>query len=271
MKHAENSEKFSAEVAKHLPYLRRYARALTGNQSSGDAFAMAALEAILEDRSIFSTGLSTRVALFRVFHSVWNSSGARTEDSASQQERKAQQNLRALTPDTRQALLLNSIEQFSLDEIAQIMQVSHREVESLIQIARKEVEEQVAGKILIIEDEPIIAMDIHSIVSSMGHKVVGVGRTREGAVNLGAQNAPDLILADIHLADDSSGIDAVNDLFAQFGTIPTIFITAYPERLLTGDRPEPAFLISKPYSEHQIRSAVGQAMFFSSSEALMAG
>ena len=48
------------------------------------------------------------------------------------------------------------------------------------------------------------------------------------------------------------------------------FITAFPERLLTGERPEPAFLISKPYSEEQVRSAVAQAMFFSSTETLRA-
>ncbi len=261
----------SAGIAEHLPFLRRYARALTGNQASGDAYAAATLETILEDRSIFSTGLSPRVALFRVFHTVWNSAGALTQESEGRLERAAQDHLSVLTPQTRQALLLHSIEQFSIDDISHIMRTSQREVEGLLEIAQKEVDAHVAGDILIIEDEPIIAMDIHGIVSSMGHNVVGIGRTRDGAVDLGARNAPDLILADIRLADDSSGIDAVNDLFAQFGEIPVIFITAFPERLLTGERPEPAFLIAKPYTEDQVRSAVGQAMFFASSETLLAG
>ena len=73
---------------------------------------------------------------------------------------------------------------------------------------------------------------------------------------------------DIRLADNSSGIDAVNDLLTQFGELPVIFITAYPERLLTGERPEPAFLISKPYKEDQVKSAVSQAMFFSTTASL---
>jgi CheY-like chemotaxis protein len=113
-------------------------------------------------------------------------------------------------------------------------------------------------------------MDIQSIVSAMGHGVTGIARTREGAVKLGQAERPDLILADIQLADNSSGIDAVNDLLAALGEIPVIFITAFPERLLTGERPEPAFLISKPYTEEQVRSAVSQAMFFASTETLVA-
>jgi DNA-binding LytR/AlgR family response regulator len=79
-----------------------------------------------------------------------------------------------------------------------------------------------------------------------------------------------MILADIQLADKSSGIDAVNEILAELGDRPVVFITAFPERLLTGERPEPAFLITKPYSEDQVRSAVAQAMFFTSTETLNA-
>jgi CheY-like chemotaxis protein len=132
-------------------------------------------------------------------------------------------------------------------------------------------ERSVAGKVLVIEDEAIIAMDIQSIVTAMGHEVTGIGRTHQGAVRLGLGNRPDLILADIQLADNSSGIDAVNELLREVGEIPIVFITAFPERLLTGDRPEPAFVIAKPYTEEQVRSAVSQAMFFSSTETLKAG
>ncbi|MEY8838742.1 response regulator, partial [Cribrihabitans sp. XS_ASV171] len=122
------------------------------------------------------------------------------------------------------------------------------------------------GKVLIIEDEGIIAMDLRAIVSEMGHEVTGIARTRDEAFAKGKESVPDLILADIQLADKSSGIDAVNALLAELGDRPVIFITAFPERLLTGERPEPAFLITKPYSEDQVRAAVGQGMFFASSE-----
>jgi len=84
---------------------------------------------------------------------------------------------------------------------------------------------------------------------------------------LGKQHKPDLILADIQLADNSSGIDAVNDLMGVMD-VPVVFITAFPERLLTGEKHEPAFLISKPFKVEQVRSAVSQALFFSTTETL---
>ena len=260
----------SERIAHELPYLRRYARALTGTQRTGDAYAAATLEAIITDRTLLDGSLPLRVALFRTFHLIWNSAGAPVETPERPLERAAHSHLGDLTPNTREVLLLNTVERFDTLEIAQIMQLPDREVVQLLEIARREMERSVAGKVLVIEDEAIIAMDIQSIVTSMGHEVTGIGRTHAGAVRLGQANRPDLILADIQLADRSSGIDAVNELLREVGEIPIVFITAFPERLLTGNRPEPAFVISKPYTEDQVRSAVSQAMFFSSTDTLKA-
>ena len=140
----------------------------------------------------------------------------------------------------------------------------------MVAVARREMADSATGSVMIIEDEAIIAMDIESIVAEMGHRVTGIARTRAEAVELARKDVPDLILADIQLADNSSGIDAVNDILTELGTRPVIFITAFPERLLTGDKPEPAFLISKPYTVDQVFSSVSQAMFFSSTETLNA-
>jgi CheY-like chemotaxis protein len=150
------------------------------------------------------------------------------------------------------------------------MGVAPEAATDLIDTAIREMEESVAGRVMVIEDEAIIAMDISAIVREMGHRVTGVARTRTEAVRLAMETKPDLVLADIQLADNSSGIDAVNDILGEFQDLPVIFITAFPERLLTGARPEPAFLITKPYSEEQVRSAVSQAMFFASTETLAA-
>lgn len=265
-----NDTGLSAQVARFLPYVRRYARALTGNQTTGDAYAAATLEAILEDRSVFDDTLSPRVALFRTFNLIWSSAGSPIEESDAQLERAAQSHLSNLTPHSREALLLHTLEEMSVQEVAQVLQVDAEEAQSLIDNARNEIEDSVAGKILMIEDEAIIAMDIHAIVTEMGHRVTGIGRTQDGAVRLGLKEEPDLILADIQLADNSSGIDAVNEILETVGEIPVVFITAFPERLLTGNRPEPAFVIAKPYTEDQVRSAVSQAMFFASTETLKA-
>ncbi|WP_134680936.1 response regulator [Paracoccus ravus] len=255
-------------IGRELPYLRRYARALTGSQTAGDNYAAATLEAILSDRSLID-GMDTRVSLFRTFHAIWQSSGQPVDhDGQSNQEARAQQLMRRLTPNSREALLLRTIEELRYDQIALVMQITQSEAEELVRIAVDEMGQSLAGKVMVIEDETIIAMDLKGIVQAMGHSVTGVARTHKQAVELAQAKRPDLILADIQLADGSSGVDAVNELLSEMGELPVIFITAFPERLLTGNRPEPAFLISKPYSEEQVRSAVSQAMFFASTEGL---
>lgn len=258
------------QIADELPFLRRYARALTGSQKTGDHYAAATLEALLTDQSVFESGLAARTALFRVFHQIWVSSGAPVDESSggNDPETRAQWRLSELTPNTREALLLHSIEGFQTGEIAAILDVARDEAGELLAIARREMSGDIRGRVMVIEDEAIIAMDIMAIVESMGHQVTGNARTRDQAVELARRDPPDMILADIQLADKSSGIDAVNHILGELGEVPVVFITAFPERLLTGERPEPAFLITKPYSEEQVMSAVSQAMFFASTETL---
>ena len=261
-------------IAAELPYLRRYARALTGSQDTGDRYAAATLEAMIADRSLLEGATTPRIALFRAFHAVWQTSGspvaqAEAAESGSGLEMRAQAHLARLTPNTREALLLRTIEEFDHARIGEIMQIDAAEAEALVVIAYREMEASVRGRVMIIEDEPLIAFDLRNIVRDMGHEVTGIARTRDQAVALGTSAPPDLILADIQLADNSSGIDAVRDLLGELGERPVIFITAFPDRLLTGERPEPAFLITKPFSPEQVRSAVSQAMFFASTETLV--
>jgi len=258
---------FSDLLAAELPYLRRYARALTGSQSRGDKYTVATLEVILKDRSDFDNDDPVKVNLFKCFHAIWASSGQMFADPDDSLRARAQGLLAQLTANSREALLLRTIEEFTIAHIAKIMGIEDDEVRGLIAAANTELSKSVSGRVMIIEDEPIIAADITDIVTSLGHTVTGVARTHTEALELGASQRPDLILADIQLADNSSGIDAVNDLLKDMD-VPVIFITAFPERLLTGDRPEPAFLISKPFQESQVQSAVSQAMFFASTATL---
>lgn len=260
----------SVTVAELLPYLRRYARALSGNQETGDRYAAATLEALLQDRSVFDEGLSHKIALFKAFHAIWVSTGAPSGSSDTGIAARAQDHLSRLTPNTREVLLLRTVEEFSIADIAQITSLGQDEVEHLYSVAIRDMEEALSGKVMVIEDEAIIALDLQGIVSEMGHRITGVAPTHKAALDLFAQETPDLILSDIKLADGSSGIDAVNDILKTAADVPVIFITAYPERLLTGERPEPAFVINKPYTEDQVKSAVSQAMFFASTETLTA-
>lgn len=270
MANPEGGQKLSVAVAELLPYLRRYARALSGNQETGDRYAAATLEALLQDRSVFDEGLTHKVALFKAFHAIWMSTGAPSGTADSGMAARAQKHLANLTPNTREILLLRTIEEFSNEEIATITGLEKSEVEHLFAVAIRDMEDRLSGKVMIIEDEAIIALDLESIVADMGHKVTGVAPTQKTAIRLFGEERPDLVLSDIQLADGSSGIDAVNEILVTASDVPVIFITAFPERLLTGERPEPAFVINKPYTEEQVRSAVSQAMFFSSTETLNA-
>jgi DNA-directed RNA polymerase specialized sigma24 family protein len=251
----------SKAIAPHLPYLRRFARALAGTQAAGDAYVAATLEVLIEDPSLFDNSLAPRVALYRTFLGLWNSVGINLKPDSPVSATAVDRKLEAITPLPRQAFLLCAVEGFSAAEAAQILNIDVAEVDSLIDLAGREIAAQVATDVLIIEDEPMIAMDLESIVEGLGHRVTGVARTHAEAVRAVDQHKPGLVLADIQLADGSSGLDAVNEMLGSFA-VPVIFITAYPDRLLTGERPEPAFLITKPYQPDTVKAIVSQALFF---------
>jgi DNA-directed RNA polymerase specialized sigma24 family protein len=256
------------EIAPHLPLLRRYSRALTGAQQSGDAFVAATLEAIIASPEEFPRNLDPRAGLYRTFHRIWSSGNVEVADGeASAGARKAQERLSTLAPLTRQALLLTTLENFTVQETGEILGRSSDEVNAFIDEALEELDRQTKARILIIEDEAVIAMDLSDLVTGAGHSVCAVEATASTAVAAAKRERPDLVLADIQLVDGSSGIDAVKDILASF-EVPVIFITAFPDRLLTGERPEPTFLITKPYSPDMVRAAVSQALFFESTGSL---
>lgn len=248
-------------VAEHLPLLRRYARALTGNQASGDAYVAAMLEALLQDQSLLDEKHGPRVGLFRLFTKIWNSVSVNDDNGEPVIQAASERRLSHITPLARQAFLLLSLEGFSEEEVAFILDTNVTEIRSLTDAAGRELAAEIATDVLIIEDETFIAMDLESLVKNLGHNVIGVARTHTDAIALAKTKQPGLILADIQLADGSSGLDAVNELLRTF-EVPVVFITAYPERFLTGERPEPAFLISKPFQPAMVSAVASQALFF---------
>ena len=255
-----------ARLSPHLPYVRRYARALTGDQPTGDAYVRVALEALAAGERNLDPALTPRVALYHVFHAIWCSSGAQLEsreDSSltSTAPDDAAHRLMRIAPRSRQAFLLTALEGFTPSEAAQILGCDFPEVEQLIAEAQSEIDAELATEVLIIEDEPVIAADIEALVKELGHTVIDIAATRGEALASVARHTPGLVLADIQLADGSSGIDAVKDILGRFD-VPVIFITAFPERLLTGERPEPTFLITKPFQPETVKAAIGQALFF---------
>jgi len=253
----------SATVAPHLPYLRRFARALTGTQASGDTYVAAMLESLIADPSILRTTSNPKTALYQTLCKLWASIplNGQVEGVQPSWEATVQGRLSHIPGPARQVFLLSAVEGFERREIAEVLQRSDTDVERLFEEANRQISEMIASDILIIEDEPLIALDIEDTITSLGHRSVGIARTHKEAVKLAKEKRPQLVLSDIQLADGSSGIDAVNDILSSFD-VPVIFITAFPERLLTGERPEPAFLITKPFSPEMVKALIAQALFF---------
>src|SRR5437870_2446259 len=250
-------------LAPHLPYLRRYARALTGSQASGDTHVRAALTALLAGDQSLMEGVPPRVGLYRLFHAIWQSGVEHFDEAINTGAgtKSPEGRLKSLSAAKRAALLLTAVEAFSLEEAAFIVDESPEDVERAILEAQKTIDSQLASRVLIIEDEPIIALDLENLVSELGHKVVAVAATKDDAVAKARSERPGLVLADINLGEGGSGIDAVSEILSSFD-IPVIFITAYPEKLLTGERPEPTYLIAKPFLPETVQATVGQALFF---------
>jgi DNA-directed RNA polymerase specialized sigma24 family protein/CheY-like chemotaxis protein len=251
----------SQAVLQQLPYLRRYARALSGSQASGDAYVAATLESLIASPQILETGSSSRVALYRLFTKIWNSVPVNGQPELGGTALPPEQHLSQLTPRPRQAFLLVALEGFSEEDAAEVLDCDLPTLRGLVEESGRELAAEIATDVLIIEDETFIAMDIEALVETLGHNVIGVARTHAEALGLAKKKRPGLILADIQLADGSSGLDAVNELLGSF-EVPVIFITAYPERFLTGRRPEPAFLIAKPFQLAVVSAVVSQALFF---------
>lgn len=253
-------------IAPHLPYLRRYGRAISGSQESGDALVARLLETLVADPAAVDVSGDLRIQLYRMVHDNFGliAEQAAAPAPATDDIAIADARLRRIPSLARQALLLTAVEGFGEDEAGRIIGRDAATVAALIAEAMDEIDRQTRARILIIEDEPIIAMDIEMIVRDLGHEVVAVATTHTEAVAEAQNHKPSLVLADIQLADNSSGIEAVQEILSET-TVPVIFITAFPERLLTGDRPEPAFLLTKPYQPATLRAAISQVLFFDES------
>ncbi|HTW27326.1 MAG TPA: response regulator [Acetobacteraceae bacterium] len=234
------------ELIRALPYARRYARALTGNQGLGDRLVADSLRAIIEA----GPAGDPRLLLYQAVTSRFDAGRQGTLPTTGPE---------ALSMRQRQLLLLTTLEEVALDDAAAILGIAPAQAAAELHEARERLHAAAATDVLIIEDEPIIAMDIEELVQSCGHRVVGVASSEPEAIDLARRTRPGLILADINLGHGGDGSTAV----ARIGKIhhaPVIFVTAYPERLLTGEAVEPAFVITKPFEPLALAIATYQAV-----------
>jgi len=245
-----------------LPHLRRHARLLSGSQDVGDEYVRLCLEAVLEEPAQIE-GEDLRNALFRVFHTIWTAVNVKLDPespySHADLTSRLAHGLLELAPVDRRALLLTSLEGFTLEETAEILNIDLPVLDESLHRARERLSHWTAAETLIIEDEGLVAMELEAILKDMGHHVVGIASHVGEAVDLAAARKPGLILSDIELEESESGIDAVQEILGKL-EVPVIFVTGYPERLLSGGRTEPAFVVAKPFDPERLKVTIAHVL-----------
>ena len=255
------SSEMAQSIARHLPFLRRYARALTGDQRSGDVLVRASLERLLRDEQQLDHE-AIKLSLYRALSEIWadRAPPAPADDSLTIENAAiVAQGIARLGDTRRQILILSTLEGFAPSQVAAIIGSSEDAVRDELAAGKRDLREQPPTRVLIIEDEPVIALDMSHTLEAAGHTVTGIATTHREAVELARAEPPGLVLADIHLGDDSSGVEAVAEILEHY-SVPVIFITAFPDRLLTGERAEPTFLITKPFDPEILSVAISQAI-----------
>jgi CheY-like chemotaxis protein len=225
-----------------VPYARRFARALSGSQDAGDAMVASALRA---GAAALPGPDGARLGLFAA---VARSAAAAPEAHDG-----------PLTREERMLLLLTALEELEVAAAALVLGLPAGLADAMLTAARDRLRASRAARVLIIEDEPIIAMDLQQLVESAGHQVIGIAASEAEAVAIAERERPSLVLADVNLGQGGDGAAAVERILARHA-VPVIFVTAYPERLLTGLRVEPAFVIAKPFEPMTLAIATFQAV-----------
>jgi CheY-like chemotaxis protein/DNA-directed RNA polymerase specialized sigma24 family protein len=251
----------SEAITRTLPFLRRYARAVTGSQQHGDEWVRLCAEVAMRQPELIAKAGDTKRGVFALFHRLQQPFGNLVEERSENGgvSGRLKESLTEMAPLQRQALLLTVLEGFTVADAAHILDIDVDAAERALHDARRELQRVASVRVLVIEDEAVIALDVADIVRNAGHEVVGIAATEKAAVELAKKHSPHLVLADIQLRGSDSGISAVREIMRAM-TVPVIFVTGYPERLLTGAQLEPAFVISKPFDPDLLRAAIAQAL-----------
>ncbi|MCR9079072.1 MAG: response regulator [Hyphomonadaceae bacterium] len=230
-------------IEKLVPYLRRYARAATGDTVKGDACVERVLQQIIDlsmDTSFEETEFD-RERLFAMLDQQLDQLSGSTAARA------------------RRALLLIAVEALPHAAVRRILGVSDEELEKMLIIAEADFTASTATRMLIIEDEVLISAQLKRLAEGLGHKVIGVAITADAAVAISKEQTPDIVLCDIHLADGSQGTDAIAAMQLP-DSVPVVFVTAYPEKYLSTTNEGPSYLITKPFDPEYLKAVIGHAL-----------
>ncbi|WP_448204239.1 response regulator [Azospirillum sp. sgz302134] len=244
-------------LMEHLPYLRRYARALTGTSVQGDALVTRTLEWYLDGPGASGGADLSRGSLYRHLNQLQDGGVPRNGMATVHPVEAA---LHSLDETDRRLYLLVNLEDLPVADAAAVLQIPPEEAVERLNHARERVREKLAAVILIVEDDAIIAFDLAETVRGMGHTVCGNAATMDEALALAARHAPTLALMDIRLAEGDNGIEVARELRRQ-RFLPVIFVTAFPSELSKRGLEHLGPVIPKPFTREQIEQAITRAVF----------
>jgi two-component SAPR family response regulator len=114
--------------------------------------------------------------------------------------------------------------------------------------------------VLIVEDESSTVLDLKTILRNLGHNIVAVASSGEEAIKGARDLNPDLILIDIKLKGELSGVEAANKIVNLY-KIPIIFLTVFTKNCLTKSLqlPEDAIVLSKPINQEHLKYCIERA------------
>ena len=226
-------------VEQNLPFMRRYARAVTGSTALGDKLVASALMRLTQ---IEDEGSVDQADLYRAVDLELRADATLSSSSVA-----------------RRALILYAVEELFDEQIAKVLDIAIEQVGDLLTDAEYQIMSSLATDVLIIEDEPLIGHEISTLCRELGHNVVGIAATKDTALAIFQRGCPGLVLADVRLADGSTGPEAVKAMHLP-DDVPVIFITAYPKDLLRGVEGEPTYLVPKPFSREHVKAVISLAL-----------
>jgi DNA-directed RNA polymerase specialized sigma24 family protein len=249
----------STEIIDLLPSLRRYAAALVGDPARADGLVETCLERLLAEQANVR-GRALRLTVFALFDLIHDETlGAGPTAAAVTPSDGLEHSLNDLPLEERKALLLVTVEHFSQSEAAAILRVSTAVVARRVLAARERMRRALSRKVLVIEDEPMMAMSIAHILTRMGHEVCGVAHTRRQALARVRETRPTLILADVRLRDGDNGIATVREIVREVSA-PVIFVTGHAHDLVAEQQLRPTVVVGKPFAPHTLEAAVRRVL-----------
>lgn len=271
---------YARELYDHLPFLRRYARALTGSTERGDDLVTRGVEVAVMAPSRFGLdkGEGARLSLYALLHLLFDEDRvtAGQSDGPHEGQREGrpvasphpiERALATLPEPLRRLYLLITLEELSLTEAAQVLHLTAAEAAASLKEARERVRTALTQRVLVVEDNPILAMEIGELVADMGHVVCGTAGNEQEALELLEAENPTLALLDVRLADGGSGVEIARQLRRK-RSLRTIFVTAFDGDLEELGARHLGQIVRKPFTNEAIRAAISRAVFMPTPVAL---